>query len=124
MALKKENTKYLLSSIEGTHQALKMLHWSTKCKAEHLLTDEIDGDILSYEDRIAEYVMGKLNIRFGFGDLKSLLPESHDLMHILLDLENDVLSFKKDNEEDGGLMNIIDDMLDSINKWKYLSTFN
>lgn len=125
MSLTKENGLNFLRNMEGYHEALKMIHWSTDNKAEHLLTDEIDSDILEYEDRIAENIMGNLKIRYGVGDLKAFLPEATTLESILDELEDDVVDFKDEidgNSKMGGLFNILDDFLESINKWKYLQT--
>ena len=47
-----------LSSLEGYHQRLKEIHFSTLNKSEHLLADDMDGDVLEYQDRIAEASMG------------------------------------------------------------------
>lgn len=126
MALSKENGIKFLCNLEGTHQRLKMLHWSTECKAEHLLTDDIDDAVLDCEDSIAENIMGKLGVRFGNGDLKSMLPESTTLKSLLDEMEDDANSFKNsigDSDEYAGVINIIDDYLENINKWRYLSTF-
>ncbi len=83
MALTKENGINFLQNCEGYHQALKMVHWSTEKKSEHLLTDDIDSYVLDFEDRIAESIMGILSIRYGSGDLKTLLPSSTDLKSLL-----------------------------------------
>lgn len=125
MALTKEQAIEFLSSLEGYHQALKLVHWSTTCKAEHLLTDDIDGDVLGFEDSVAECVMGILGERITDG-LKSLLPENKELKGILDEMESDVLDFEdkfEDEKDYKGLVNCCDDFLQSINKWKYLETF-
>lgn len=117
-----------LSSLEGYHQKIKEIHWSTQCKSEHLLTDEIDGDVLDYEDKIAENIMGIANFRIGIGDLKTLLPNSSNLKDVLKEMDSDVEKFKDDIDKIekhncSGLLNILDDFSESINKWKYLETF-
>ena len=116
-----------LSTLEGYHSQLKMLHWSAKSNFEHTLCDNIDKGVLGFEDRFAEVVMGKLNIRFGLGDLKTLMPESKTLQTLLREMESDVLKIKSsvgDNDSFGGVMNVLDDFLESIHTWSYLSTLN
>jgi hypothetical protein len=123
----KNKTKNFLSYLEGVHSQLKMLHWSSKNHSEHVLTDDIDSSILEYEDRIAECVMGRLNTRFGIGDLKCLLPESKTLDGLINELQNDTITFKKDVEDDimnSGLVNILDELISDINKWNYLKTLS
>lgn len=121
----KQKTIEFLSGIEGYHETLKGLHWSTKNHSEHVLTDDIDGDVLGYEDKIAECVMGLTGLRFGVGELKSLLPVAKNLDALVPEMENDVIKFKKEVENDiaySGLVNIIDEFLSDIAKWNYLKT--
>lgn len=127
MALSKENTKKLLSYLEGYHQRLKELHWSTDNHSRHLLTDEIDEGVLEFEDALAEVVMGKLGEKFGKGDLKTMLPQSEELKGLLEELEKDVNEFEESIGGEhgfGGVYNVVDDFLSSINKWQYLETLS
>lgn len=127
MALSKENAKELLCSLEGYHQILKEIHWSTDNKSKHLLTDEIDEGVLEFEDELAEVVMGKLGEKFGKGDLKSMLPEAEELKGVLDELESDVNKFIDSIGGEhgyGGIYNVTDDFLSKIYKWKYLETLS
>ena len=127
VALYKNKTTEFLSGLEGMHSCLKMLHWSTTNHSQHLLCDDIDGSVLEYEDRIAECIMGRLNTRFGIGDLKCLLPEAKTLDSLINELLSDVISFKKETEDDilnSGLINILDEFISDINKWNYLKTLS
>ena len=123
--LKKDSIEFL-SILEGNHQLLKGLHWNSGCKAEHLLTDDIDKAILEYEDKIAENVMGNGGFRIGVGELKTMLPSAKSLTDMLNELESDVKKFKTTLVEDkhAGIINILDDLLTDINTWRYLKTFN
>lgn len=124
MSKYKDKSKEILSMLDGYHEILKMIHWSTTNNAEHILTDRIDKSVLEYQDKLAESIMGDLSIRFGIGDLKSLLPSSKDLNSMLKELEEDIKLFRKINEEENkiGVINILDDLLTDINKWKFIST--
>lgn len=127
MALSKENTKKLLSYLEGYHQRLKELHWSTDNHSRHILTDEIDEGVLEFEDALAEVVMGKLGEKFGKGDLKTMLPQSDELKGLLEELEKDVNEFEESIGGEhgfGGVYNVVDDFLSDINKWQYLETLS
>lgn len=123
--LKKDSIEFL-SILEGNHQLLKGLHWNSGCKAEHLLTDDIDEAILEYEDKIAENVMGNGGFRIGVGELKTMLPSAKSLTDMLNELELDVKKYKATLVEDkhAGIINILDDLLTDINTWRYLKTFN
>ena len=127
MSLQKDKALELLCSLEGYHQALKMLHWSTDSHSKHLLTDEIDGDVLEFEDELAEVVMGTLGEKFGKGDLKTMLPEAEELKGMLNELEGDINKFIDSIGGEhgyGGIYNVTDDFLSKIYKWKYLETLS
>lgn len=127
MALSKDKAKELLCSLEGYHQILKELHWSTDNHSRHILTDDIDSGVLEFEDELAEVVMGKLGEKFGRGDLKTMLPEAEELKGILDELEKDVNEFIDSIGGEhgyGGIYNVTDDFLSKIYKWKYLETLS
>ena len=125
MPLTKENGLNLLSNCEGYHQMLKGIHWQTDNKSEHLLADDMDSSVLDFEDKMAENIMGYLGEKFRTGELKTMLPESDTLKTLLDEMENDIISFIEEIGDDkklDGIVNIIDDFLEDINKWKYLAT--
>lgn len=125
--MNKKNVLTFLSSLEGYHSLLKTIHWSAKNHFEHTLTDDIDEDVLEFEDRIAEVAMGRLNLRFGIGDLTTLMPESKTLDSMLKELEGDVLKFKEEIGDDNkisGMHNVLDEFLEKICTWNYLKTLN
>ena len=121
----KEPTISFLSNIEGYHQTLKELHWSATHHALHILTDDMDEEVLKVEDSIAECVMGILDTKFGIRDLKTMLPEAKTLDGLLKEMKRDLIEFKNfvgDDAECAGLQNILDDYMQNINKWNYLRT--
>lgn len=125
MEFTKKEVLNFLSAMEGYHSLLKTIHWSTTNEAEHKLSDSIDENILEYEDRIAEATMGKLNTRFGVGDLKTLMPEAKTLDSMLKELETDIIKFKEtigENIKYSGMHNILDEFMEDIYKWNYLRT--
>ncbi len=115
-----------LSRLEGYHQALKMMHWSTDNHSKHLLTDDIDKSILEFEDEVAENLMGITGTKISEG-LKGDKPDVKDLKELLSSLEQDVLGFINEYEgerSNRGLINICDDFLSEVNKYKYLETLS
>ena len=125
MAKKNDITDFL-SALEGYHQVCKMIHWSTINKAQHTLVDEIDGEILGFEDRIAECAMGILDTSFGFGDLKALLPNSKELEFVIKELQKDLFDLrgKLQEPQECGLINIIDEFIEKTCSWTYLQTLD
>lgn len=121
----KNNFIDFLSAMEGYHSLCKMIHWSTTNKAEHLLVDEIDDEVLSFEDRIAEASMGNLGTRYGIGDLKTLMPDAKTLDSMLKELKKDILTLKEkmgDDEKYSGIRNILDEFTEKVDSWNYLRT--
>ena len=125
MGLTKENAVNFLSSLEGYHQQLKMLHWGADKHAKHILTDEIDGEVLSFEDEIAEMAMGFLNEKIS-DDLKALLPENKELRGLLDELIEEVAKFEDEvtEKENRGIVSTCDDFIGKLNKYKYLETLD
>lgn len=123
--MNKKNCIWFLSTLEGYHSQVKMMHWMTTNYHEHKLCDDIDESVLDYQDRFAEAAMGVLGERFGVGEIKSLIPESTQLSQLLNELEKDVLKMKQtigDEPRFDGIANILDDILESVDSWKYLVT--
>ncbi len=125
MEFTKKEALEFLSALEGYHSLLKTIHWSTTNKSEHTLVDSIDEDVLEFEDRIAEATMGRLNIRFGVGDLTTLMPDAKTLDTLLKELEGDILKFKEqigDEPKYSGMHNILDEFMEKVYSWNYLRT--
>ena len=68
--------------------------------------------------------MGMEGNHFPVGKLLPMLPNSTNLLSMLKELEKDIMDMKKkaNDEKSGGLMNILDEMLENCNKYKYRST--
>jgi hypothetical protein len=113
-----------ICSLHGYMIRVKEFHWSTDNNTEHLLCDDIEEAIHDCEDRLAECMMGILGKKFKVGDLKPLLPNSNELKKMLRELEIETIDFKKglDEYKEGGLINICDDILECVNKYKYRIT--
>lgn len=113
-----------ICSMHGYMIRVKEIHWNTDSNAEHLLCDEIEDSIHDCEDRLAECIMGITNNKFKVGDLKPMLPNNTDLKKMLQEFEKETIDFKKglDEYREGGLINICDDILECINKFKYRTT--
>lgn len=120
--MKKEHVEFI-NNIHGYLIRLKEIHWNTENNSTHLLCDEIIDNLSDCQDRFTECAMGLSNKHFKIGDLIPYLPNSENLLDMLKELEGDILSFRKtlkDNEY--GLTNVIDDMLESCGKYRYRAT--
>lgn len=122
MGLKKKDIEFICN-IHGYLIRLKEIHWNTENNAEHLLCDEILDELSDCQDRFTECVMGLSDSHFKIGDLVPYLPNSVKLIPMLKELEKEILDFRKTfNENENGLINILDDMLESCGKYKYRAT--
>ena len=120
--MKKEHVEFICN-IHGYLIRLKEIHWNTDNNAEHLLCDEILDELSDCQDRFTESAMGLSGTHFKIGDLVPYLPNSEKLLDMLKELEGEILSFRETlKENESGLTNVIDDMLESCGKYKYRST--
>ena len=121
--MKKEYVDFVCA-LHGYLIRLKEIHWNTNENSTHLLCDEIDDDIHECEDRFMECCMGMEGKHFEIGKLLPMLPNSKELIPMLKELEKDILDMKKklNCPENGGLFNILDDMQECCNKYKYRAT--
>lgn len=113
-----------ICSLHGYLIRTKEIHWNTENNAEHLLCDEILDCISSCEDRFTECLMGMDGEHFKVGDLKPMLPNSEKLQEMLKELEGEIVAIeeKLTDKKDGGLINVLDDLLENCNKFKYRAT--
>ena len=120
--MKKEHIDFICN-LHGYLIRLKEIHWNTTNNTQHLLCDEISENLSDCEDRFTECAMGLSNTHFKVGDLKPYLPNAKELIPMLKELEGEIISFRKVlNENEYGLTNILDDMLESCGKYKYRAT--
>lgn len=121
--MKKECIDFVCS-LHGYLIRVKEIHWNTNSNAEHLLCDEVEDNIHDCEDRFMECCMGMSGEHFPIGKLLPMLPNATDMIGMLNELEKDVLDLKKKltGPENGGLFNILDDMQECCNKYKYRAT--
>ena len=82
---------------------------------------EINNCISDFEDNFTECCMGIEGKHFQIGKLLPMLPNSESLIPLLKELEKDILKMKKlcNDTTESGLVNILDDAMQNINKYKY-----
>lgn len=121
--MKKEYVDFVCA-LHGYLIRLKEIHWNTNENSTHLLCDEIEDDIHGCEDRFMECCMGMEGKHFEIGKLLPMLPNAKDLLGMLKEFEKDILdmSDKCASKDKAGLANILDEMLENCNKFKYRAT--
>lgn len=118
-----ERVLTFVNELYGSYLKLKEIHWNTYSKSIHLLIDEINDDILDYIDDITENIMGLEDTRFGYNVIDPNIPNTADHKAILK-----VLSAKAENLKSwmtagryAGIVNILDDFAQTMNRYIYLS---
>lgn len=121
--MEKKNIDFICS-LHGYMIRVKEIHWNTESNATHLLCDEIEDTIHDCEDRFAEIIMGLSGEKFKIGDLIPMVPDTEELIPMLKEMNDEVKDFKKElsEDEDGPVTNILDDLLEAINKYRYRAT--
>ena len=121
--MKKEYIDFICS-LHGYLIRVKEIHWNTSSDAEHHLCDDIHGDFMKCEDEFTECCMGIEGKHFQIGKLLPMLPNSETLPALLRELEKDILNMKKkcNDTTESGLKNILDEMMQCVNKYKYRAT--
>lgn len=129
---KQDNTCILnfICILEGYRIRFREYHWSTDTMASHKLCDDIMSALLNYEDQLAEEFQGIINYRIKPGTIKPIMnvSENSGIIEALNCLVTDIINLKKSiqrlqNINYDGILNIIDDMIHTINTFKYLATF-
>jgi len=113
--------------IEGVRIRLREMHWATEVHAQHTLTDSIISTLEDTEDNIAEDLMGVCGFRIKVGAVVPLMTNQVELESLLDELHEKVsqLTAALENGGDtyGGIVNVLEDLMHQIGKWRYLATF-
>ena len=122
-----KNTKAcvdMFNTLYGAYLAGKKIHFTTTAQAEHLRTDEATKTILDYADRIMENCMGLFGRvtqdQFTYLDFSSFTNDKAYYQALRQKLQ----AFRKaieSNTNMNGVINIVDEFAQEINRWIYLS---
>lgn len=125
--MKKEYIDYICA-LYGYLLRIQEIHWDPDCNAYHVRSDEFYDIVKDATDDFAECAMGLEGKKFPKGKLLPMLPNSMDFPGMLKELEKDTIDMrtKVNSTEEGrnsGLANVLDDFIQNINKYKYLTSF-
>lgn len=105
---------------------IKLYHWQTKIYARHKATDNLHSELLSSTDKFIEVYMGRYGRpRFDKGFQINVSELSDDDAHKLLNgfidfLKNELPKSLKKSDTD--LLNIRDEILETVHQTLYLFT--
>ena len=108
------------------HQ-IKVLHWQTKSYARHKAYDDVYSSLGELIDNFVEIYMGKYGrVEFSGGE-GSITLKNTDSLQLNNFLKDNIdwlksLNEKLKSDNDSDLLNLRDEMMDEINKLRYLLT--
>ena len=102
---------------------VKMFHWQTKLYAYHKISDELLENIDSLSDKLIEALLGKLEKRPDINDKISIRNMNEKIFNKILDKASEYLIKGFNNIEFTEILNIRDEIIEKIDKTKYLLTF-
>lgn len=111
-----------ICQLHGFAIRVKEIHWNTRDNDEHLLCDEILDGIYELEDRFAECAMGYDGEKFPLKALVPKIPDAQNLTTVMSAFEKAVSEIAHSVVLKPGLVNILDDMQEFANKYKYRAT--
>lgn len=114
----------LENKFHGIHTRLKELHFSAPTLSLHKLIDDFDSEFQEFDDAVME----NSQALWGFiqpGDLNPVLPESMEFLEILSEIKGLLVMIKKESKDNemlwAGIINRVDDFIESVNKYIYLT---
>lgn len=126
-----EFVKYL----EGVVIRLKELHWNTENNAEHYLISDLIETTTMFEDNFVESCMGITGERIKTGDITPKIPDDIVLKDVIEELTDTVLTMRAsidcdccdkecniNKNEYFGIVSILDDYIQFLNKKQYQET--
>jgi len=121
----KEKTFDFLIKLMGHRNQLRINHWQTTSYAEHKMTDGLIGDLDGMVDTIGEYIIGALGrpqIATVNNSISDINVKNSKCVLDCLDKECKEMIQEYKITEMEGMINLLGELDDIINKYKYLST--
>ena len=121
--------KYMLFFLVSLQTNVKLYHWKTSSYDKHKITDELYNTLSNEIDSFVEVYQGQMKVR---EKLKYNQPENcilgnveeKDFVNYLSKCLEKIEKIKKNNSDKTQIVNILDNMVASINKAMYLMSLN
>lgn len=112
----------LISFLHNAQKPVREIHWNTNEYALHMVTDETIGDLLKWEDSLAETYLSDRDVTLTIGDKKP--SSSEDFKSIVREL-NDLASSVKEsisgNKDYDNIAAVLDEIMETANALLYKS---
>lgn len=121
----KEAVLRFIQYIEGVRIRMREIHWETTNDAKHRLTNDYIDKLESYEDELAEDLMGTCGFRIKVGEVIPLMPKSTDLCSLMKEVLCAVINLIASLEgivEFKGIVSVLDNISHDLSKGEFLET--
>lgn len=112
----------LISFLHNAQKPVREIHWNTNEYALHMVTDETIGDLLKWEDSLAETYLADRDVELKVGEKK---PESSEdfksIVRELSDLASEVKEAISGNKEYDNIAACVDDIAETCHSLLYKS---
>ena len=112
----------LISFLHNAQKPVREIHWNTNEYALHMVTDETIGDLLKWEDSLAETYLADRDVELKVGEKK---PESSEdfksIVRELSDLASEVKEAISGNKEYDNISACVDDIAETCHSLLYKS---
>ncbi len=112
----------LISFLHNAQKPVREIHWNTNEYALHMVTDETIGDLLKWEDSLAETFISDRDVELKVGEKK---PESSEdfksIVRELSTLASDVKGAISGNKDYDNIAAVLDDIMETCHSLLYKS---
>lgn len=112
----------LISFLHNAQKPVREIHWNTNEYALHMVTDETIGDLLKWEDGLAETFLSDRDVELKVGEKKPSSSEDFkSIVRELSDLASDVKESISGNKDYDNIAAVLDDIAETCNSLLYKS---
>lgn len=118
-----DKTISFFNEIVSIYLRIREFHFNTHIEAEHNLTNSLMPSLMDYADSVMENQMGINDSRPGMDIIRITPCTESTLVDTLKYLSNEISNYRETLDETTqiGIINILDDFAQDVNKWIYLS---
>lgn len=114
----------LISYLHNCQKQLREIHWNTRTNALHSVTDESIGNVLNWEDTLAEAFIGDRDIKLTITDKKPSVDgyTANDFISIMKELSELASTVKENisgNKDYDAIAAVVDEIEETSNKLMY-----
>lgn len=123
---KSKMVNHVVKRLLEVMNVIKLYHWRTRSFATHEATDDLFTEFIGKMDQYVEVLLGKTDVKLNLGDFKRLhldnISNNRKMERFVKRVINEMYAIHKkmDEEMDGGLFGIRDEIVGELNKFLFL----